>query len=243
MNTIHLRFYEELNRYLPQERRKTWFDLSLKKETSVKKVLESLKIPLEEVDLILVNEQSVGPDYVFHENDRTSVYPVFELLDVSGVTQMRDKPLRDPKFICDSHLGRLCKYLRILGFDTLYFNWFTMNQIIETSLQENRIVLSKNRTLIKDRRVTHAYWIRSFNREEQIKELVVKLDLWRLFKPMTRCLQCNHPISPIGKSLIQERLQEKTARYYHEFFICEPCNKVYWKGSHYEAMLNWMKAL
>ena len=90
---VNLRFYEELNDYLPAEKRRSTFNLSFKETTTVNEVLCSLGVPTEEVDLILVNGESVTFDHTITNGDRISIYPIFESLDISGITRLRDKPL------------------------------------------------------------------------------------------------------------------------------------------------------
>lgn len=90
---VLFRFYEELNDYLPEEMRKKELRFELKEPTTVGKAIASLGIPSSEVDLILVNGVSVGLRYRLRDGDRVSVYPIFERLDISGVTKVRDKPL------------------------------------------------------------------------------------------------------------------------------------------------------
>ena len=106
------RFYEELNDFLPEEKRKVRFEHQFIDRTSVKDMIESLGVPHSEIDMILVNGDSVDFDFLVRNNDEISVYPVFESLDISGVQHLRKVPLRDPKFIADVHLGSLAKYLR-----------------------------------------------------------------------------------------------------------------------------------
>jgi len=241
MIQVCFRFYEELNDYLPEELRKVWFECRFENETSVGEKIQSLGIPLDEIDLILVNQQSKGFDYLLQDGDRISVYPVFERFDVSEISQLREKPLRNPKFICDVHLGRLCKYLRMLGWDTLYSNRYTPEEMITISRQEKRIILSRNYKLIRDREVTHSYWIRSANPLEQAKDLIGKLDLVRLADPLTRCLNCNDKLVTVEKQDILDRLQALTKKYYTEFFRCPACDQIYWKGSHFENMLKFVQ--
>ncbi len=93
------RFYEELNDYLPEKMRKVAFTHSFEKPTSIKELIESMDISPEEVDLILVNGTSVDFSYMVKDKDRVSVYPIFETFDISGVTQLRDKPLRKKRKI------------------------------------------------------------------------------------------------------------------------------------------------
>ncbi|HEY3370237.1 MAG TPA: Mut7-C RNAse domain-containing protein [Prolixibacteraceae bacterium] len=234
------RFYEELNDYLPEEMRQEWIESQIEIVASVGEIIQSLGIPLEEVDLILVNEQSRGFDYQLHDGDRVSVYPVFESFDVSELNQLREKPLRNPRFICDVHLGRLCRYLRMLGWDTLYSNHYDPKEMIELSLQEKRILLSRSIQIIRHKELTHAWWVRSANPLEQLKDLVNKLDLSKLINPLTRCLNCNYELAAVDKSEILQDLEQRTSTYYTEFFKCPNCHHIYWKGSHYENMLKFI---
>ncbi len=100
------RFYEELNDFLPPARRKRDFTYAFHGRPAVKDAIEALGVPHPEVDLILVNGESVGFGHPLRDGDRVSVYPVFESLEIAGVTRLRPRPLREPRFILDVHLGR-----------------------------------------------------------------------------------------------------------------------------------------
>ena len=236
MSQVYFRFYEELNNYLPKENRKVWFDYCFPDGISLLDAIQSMGVPPDEIDLILVNQQSKGFDHLLQEGDRISVFPVFELFDLTGISLLRDKPLRNPTFICDVHLGRLSKYLRMLGMDTLYSNKYTSDEIIAHSQLEKRIILSRSYQLTRHKEVTHSYWIRSSDPLEQLKDLINKLDLINQTDPFTRCLNCNGKLIPVEKQQILHRLEVRTAKFYEEFFNCRTCNQIYWKGSHYENM-------
>lgn len=238
---VHFRFYEELNDYLPEENRKEWFDLTIEPGTPLRNVFEKLGVPTNEIDLILVNQRSKRLDYHLQNEDRISVYPIFELFDISSVSEIRDKPLRNLKFIGDVHLGRLCKYLRMLGFDTLDFKNYPVDQLIKLSRQDHRILLSKDQKLGKNPNVNHWYWIRSSDPLEQIRDLYGKLDLAGSLDPLTRCIKCNNEIAPVSKEEVREKLQARTAKYYEGFFQCPNCERIYWKGSHYDHMLEFIR--
>jgi len=90
---VYIRVYEELNDYLPPGKRKTTFSISLKGESTTKDVICLLGIPPEEVDLVLVNSESVPFSHSILEGDRVSIYPIFESIDISSITRLRDKPL------------------------------------------------------------------------------------------------------------------------------------------------------
>ena len=138
---VTLRFYEELNDFLPDIKRKKRYKINISGRQTVKDLIESQGIPHTEIDLILVNGEPVKFNQIIHEGDDISVYPVFESFDISEITSLENRPLRDPKFILDVHLGRLAKYLRVMGFDTLYRNDYSDNEIVEISINEKRILV------------------------------------------------------------------------------------------------------
>ncbi len=115
---VEVRCYEELNDFLPPGLRKRPFPWPLQRGQTVKSLVESLGIPHTEVDLVLVNGRSVGFAHRLADGDRLSVYPVFESLDLSAVTRVRPRPLRQVRFVLDVHLGRLARLLRLAGFDS-----------------------------------------------------------------------------------------------------------------------------
>jgi uncharacterized protein with PIN domain len=236
MKVAWFRFYEELNDFLPAARRKQSCSCTFPGNPSVKDLIESLGVPHVEVDLILVNGMSVDFQYKVNDGDLVSVYPVFENLDISGITHLREKPLREIKFIPDVHLGKLVKYLRLCGFDTYYDNDISDHELISISLIEKRIILTRDRGLLKNKRVTHGYWIRSSNTDEQFKEVLDRFDLKSNLQPFTRCLECNGVLEDVQKEKISDHLLPKTKKYYTEFRRCSGCNRIYWEGSHFEKM-------
>jgi hypothetical protein len=241
--TIAIRFYEELNDFLPQNKKKVTFTHTFHGNMPVKDVIESLGVPHTEIDLILLNGESVGFKSKPENGDFVSVYPVFESLDISGITKLRPEPLRHLKFILDVHLGKLAKYLRMLGFDSLYQNNFEDDEIIEISVKEKRIILTRDLGILKNSKVTHGYWIRSQKPKEQLNEVVKRFDLAKKIEPLNRCIECNGQIVMVEKDLIAGLLKPKTRKYYHEFFQCSNCKKVYWEGSHFNKMLSNINSL
>ncbi|MFC1731287.1 Mut7-C RNAse domain-containing protein [candidate division KSB1 bacterium] len=232
----HFRFYEELNDFLPPERRKREFSYNFTGKPTVKDAVESLGVPHAEIDLIIVNGEPEGFDHHLKEGDQVSVYPVFESFDISPVNRLRPEPLRDPKFILDVHLGKLAQYLRMLGFDTLFSNSYEDPEIVRTAVRQKRIILTRDVNLLKHNAVTHGYWVRSTDPDEQIVEIIGRFDLSGRIAPFTRCMVCNGIVSPAAKESVRHLLEESTARYYDEFFQCGSCEKVYWRGSHHENM-------
>lgn len=236
MKLSYFRFYEELNEFLPKEKRKVSFSYEFHGKPSVKDVIEALGVPHVEVDLVLVNGESVDFSYNMKGGENISVYPVFEGLDITPVIRLREKPLREVKFILDAHLGRLAKYLRLCGFDTLFSSRYSDPEIVNIAEKEKRIILTRDRGILKNNRVTHGYWIRSQKHDEQLKEVFSRFDLKNQISFFERCIRCNTILEDIRKEDIADRLKENTRRYYSQFKHCPDCNRIYWSGSHYEKM-------
>ena len=177
-NKAVFRFYEELNDYLPEEKKKVFFAYNFKGNPSVRDVIESIGIPHAEIDLILVNSKSVEFSYNLKDGDIVSIYPVFETLDISNVTYLRKKPLREPKFILNSHLEKLSGYLQKIGLDTFYRECYKNSEIIKIAVREGRIILTQNPKILKNREVTHVYCIRSKSPEKQLNEVIDYFDLY-----------------------------------------------------------------
>jgi uncharacterized protein with PIN domain len=168
--------------------------------------------------------------------DRISVYPVFESLDVSSLTRLRPEPLREPRFVLDTHLGKLAHYLRLLGFDTLYDNGYEDDELAQISSREKRILLTRDRGLLKRSIVTHGYCVRGTNPRRQLTEVLRRFDLFEVVQPFRRCIRCNGLLEPVSKEAILHRLPPKTPEYYDEFRRCQACDQIYWKGSHFQRM-------
>lgn len=231
------RFYEELNDFLPPALRKHSFPHVYKGRPSIKDAIESLGVPHTEVDLILINGDSVGFEHPLDPGDRVSVYPVFEAFDIIGLNRLRPEPLRNTAFILDVHVGKLASYLRLLGFDAFYRNDYADEEIIRISIAEHRIILTRDLGILKNRRVTRGYWLRSQKPGEQLREVVRRLDLHRLIAPFTRCPVCNGVLEAAAKARVLPKLPPKTRELYDEFSLCRECGKVYWKGAHYEKLV------
>jgi len=242
-NQASFRFYEELNDFLPSMKRKISFMVSFKGSPSVKNIIEEMGVPHAEIDMILVNGNSVDFSYRLKNDDQVSVYPVFESLNISNIQRLRPTPLREPKFVLDVHLGRLSKYMRLCGFDSLFQRDLNDREIINISSSEHRIILTRDRDLLKAKLVTHGYWIRSSGPEGQLIEVLKRFDLKNSLNPFTRCLECNGILQNVSKKEIIDLLQPRTRNYYAEFKKCTGCGKVYWEGSHYERMKNFVKTV
>lgn len=236
-NHAEFRFYEELNDFLPAESRKQTVPYSFDGHPGIKDSIEALGVPHSEVDLIVVNGQSVGFDYQLMAGDRVAVYPCFESMDISPITKLRAGPLRRTAFILDVHLGKLARLLRLLGFDSLYRNDYDDPEIVAIAAAEHRIILTRDRGLLFHGKVTHGYFVRSTKPVEQAREIVRRLDLAGGIRPFTRCIACNTEVVAVPKEAVADKLQPLTLKHYDVFSRCSGCGRIYWKGSHYDRLV------
>ncbi len=236
MVTATFRFYEELNTFLPSERRKRAFDVVSARAATTKHMIEALGVPHTEVELVLVNGETVDFDRLLRDGDCVSVYPKFETFDITPLLRVRDHPLRTNRFIADAHLGGLAHLLRMAGFDTLYDNNFLDSVIASIAEKEARIVLTRDRELLKRRIITHGCYVHALKPAQQLKEILERLDLARSARPFTLCLQCNAPLRSIEKVLVEDRLPPKVRAHFDRFSTCDLCQRVFWEGTHWRSM-------
>jgi uncharacterized protein len=240
MHTAYFRFYEELNDFLSKKRYKKIFPFEFIGNPSIKHIVEAIGVPHTEIDLLLVDGKSVGFSYKMCGGEHVSVYPVFESFDITSIVRLRSKPMRETKFIVDVNVGKLAQKLRLLGFDTLFRNDFTDKEIVELSLQEKRVILTRDKGILKFNAVTHGYWIRNDNPDEQVREVVNRFQLENNFRLFTRCSICNDLLHPVDKSFVHDRLPKKTLLFFNVFMECKGCKKIYWQGSHYDHIRKWV---
>ncbi|HXG29168.1 MAG TPA: Mut7-C RNAse domain-containing protein [Nevskiales bacterium] len=234
--TASFRFYEELNDFLPPARRRRRFRYPFRGRRSVKDMIEALGVPHTEVDLILVNGRSVGFPYIVRDGDDISVYPVFESFDIAPLQRLRPKPLRVTRFVLDTHLGTLARYLRTLGFDSLYRNDWHDAELARISDEERRILLTRDVGLLKRSRVTRGCFLRETDPRRQLREVVARLDLRRSIRPFRRCTRCNGLLRVAAKRRLQGRVKPEILAAFDDFRLCRGCGQVYWPGSHYDRM-------
>ncbi len=237
-----VRFYAELNDHLASRQRFRTLEKEFFVPASVKDVIESFGIPHTEVELVLVNSESSGFSRLVRDGDRVAVYPVFESLDVTPELRVRPQALREPKFALDVHLGRLAAYLRMLGFDAGYRNSAGDAELVQISAEQERILLTRDRGLLKHSAVLRGYWLRQTDPRRQAAEVVSRFDLARSLRPFTRCLRCNEQLRPVAKEEIHQRVPPPVAARHDEFRECPACRRVYWKGSHYQRMQRWIES-
>jgi uncharacterized protein len=230
---VDVRVYAELNEFVAPELRGTVMHRPFRPHQTVKDVIEAAGVPHTEVDLVLVNGEPVGFSHRPTVGDRITVYPVFETLDIGPINRLRPRPLRDVRFVVDVHLGRLARLLRLLGFDARWANDLDDETLATVGESEHRVVLTRDRGLLKRRQVTHGLFVHSESPVEQAVEVVQRLDLANRLAPFTRCLRCGGELAPVDKADVLDRLEPLTRRHFDEFRRCRGCGQVYWRGSHH----------
>ena len=226
MKVAYFDFAPDLQHLLKRELRDKPVELSFQGPQSIKHLIESLGIPHTEIGSLSVNGSEIGTGYITQDGDKIEVQPV-PPVDLS----------EEPSFVLDGHLGRLASHLRMLGLDCLYNNGYEDEELVRISVEEKRILLTRDRLLLMHKVITQGYLLRSMNSTEQLYEVVQSYGLVKWVRPFQRCMNCNHLLEPVEKEMVLEKLEPLTKKYYHDFKLCPACAQVYWKGSHYERML------
>jgi uncharacterized protein with PIN domain len=224
MSAAYFLFAGRLNDFLPRERRERRIRVEFRGRQSIKHLAESLGVPHPEIGPVRVGGREAALGTITQDGDRVELHPIPDGCPVA------------PRFLLDNHLGRLAAYLRMLGFDCLYRNDYTDAELAESLTGKERILLSRDRRLLMRKVVRHGYCPRSLDSLEQLVEVIRRFDLARQIAPFHRCLRCNHPLEPVSKEAVLDRLEPLTRLYFDEFRICPSCRQIYWKGSHYERM-------
>ena len=243
MKQACFRFYAQLNDFLPLEKKKEALKYLFYVSGSVKDAIEAIGVPHTEVDLIVANGVPVDFDYQVQDGDRVSVFPRFRSIELGPLLHLQPPELSGKRFVADGHLGRLAAYLRMLGFDTLYQSDYRDEELARLSSSEKRILLTRDRGLLKRNEVTRAYYVRETDPAHQLAEVSREFDLSAAIAPFRRCTHCNAMLRPAEKKSIQQRLLPETAKYFEEFYACADCGRIYWKGSHYRRMRRLIEGL
>ena len=227
LHTARFRFHDCLNDFLPPQQREAFIDHSFADHPGIKDPIEALGVPHSETGRIEVNGKTVGLGYPLRPGDQVEVYP----REVEAAPEKVG-------FIVDVNLGKLARYLRLLGFDTLWRNDLQDAEIARIGREQGRIILTRDRRLLFRREIRQGYWIRAVQPDLQVPEILNRLKLWPVIQPFCRCALCNGLIQVVAKEQILDKLEPLTRRYYNRFYRCPDCGQIYWKGSHYDKLLN-----
>jgi uncharacterized protein len=190
---------------------------------SLKDAIEAMGVPHVEAGTLLLNGESAGNDSLLHNTDSVTVHP-------------DNAPFPEARFVLDVHLGSLTRALRLLGFDCAYRNDYNDHRIVDIAVAEGRAVLTRDLGLLKHKRVERGYWLRSQHTEAQVHEVLQRFSLSGAIQPFRRCLDCNGIIHPVREGEVSDQIPESVLGFRQEYFRCEGCGKVYWKGTHYDRM-------
>jgi len=231
---VRLRFHGDLNVFLRSKASGALIERALAEKTSIKDVIESCGVPHPEVDLILVDDETVDFDYTLASDAKVEVFPIENR--GTDPTEKRLQTIRITRFVADGHLGGLIRNLRLLGFDVAYPKDADDRQLLEVMARENRALLTRDRRLLMHAIVQHGYYPRSQNANDQTIEVVGRFDLSKLIAPFTRCLRCNAILEEATKTEVNDKLEPLTKIYYDQFRRCPDCKQIYWSGSHFRKL-------
>ncbi len=234
-------FYDELNDLLPAAQRSGQIPITFQGNQTVKHLIESLGVPHTEVRTILANGRPVDFGYQVGDQEKIQVFSAFSNPPVTDTRPLNSTSETPPRFILDIHLGKLARYLRMLGFDTWYDNTYEDLQLARLANQDARILLSRDRRLLMRSLVICGYCIRELDPECQLLEVIKRFSLVKKIMPFKRCIRCNALLETVPKEAIIDRLQPLTRKFFDEFHICPDCKQIYWKGSHYEHMQHFIQ--
>src|SRR5262245_35482069 len=201
--SVSVRFYGSLNDFLPPSRRQATLVCGLETSPFVKDLVEALGVPHPEIDLLIVDGQSVDFSYRLRDGDRVAVYPPIRAFEVGDAVRLRPPAQAEPRFIADVHLGRLTAYLRLAGFDTKYRNDYPDNEIAAVSAEEDRVVLTRDVGVLKHGIVRRGYFLRETQPARQLVEVLRQFDLVCLLPLVNKCMRCNSRLHVVAKDRVQ----------------------------------------
>jgi uncharacterized protein len=238
MTTATFRFHRELNEFLARPQREQAFACVCPVASTTKHMIEALGVPHTEVALILRNGLPDGFDTLVSDADFIDIYPPRMMPRALEIMHPLRAPLRleTLRFIADAHLGGLAQLLRLAGFDTRYDNHFPDDEIEQLALAEHRVVLTRDRELLKRRSLVHGCYVRTLQPDAQWREVATRLGLAQHVRPFRLCLMCNAPLRRASADEVSDRVPEGVLERHARFVTCDVCRRVFWEGSHWKRM-------
>lgn len=140
-------------------------------------------------------------------------------------------------FVADCMLGRLAKWLRILGFDVLYFSRAEDRELVDVARREGRVLLTRDTGLIeRTAKRPNRLFVRSDGWEDQVAQVLDEYGLWDKIRPNTRCVECNLPLKPLSRERARNLVTPYVREHASSFAVCPGCDRVFWQGTHYGDM-------
>jgi len=241
---ITLLFHQHLRPLLPPScRQEGRVARKVSAGTSIKDAVEALRVPHTEVGQLQADGRQVDFSYQVQEGNFIEVLPLVPPVTPCTPSLLRPEPLPTLKFMVDVNVARLAALLRMAGINTSCRPDLRDADIAAVAVREERILLSRDRGLLKRKIIAHGHLVRSQRPEEQLTEVVDLYGLRDLLQPFSRCMQCNTPLCTVKKSTIIDRLEPLTRKYYQTFYLCPACDKIYWSGSHKKRMNQLLRTL
>ncbi|MEU5208915.1 Mut7-C RNAse domain-containing protein [Streptomyces sp. NPDC020742] len=223
---ILLSFAPELHLFVAAERTAPRTPVVTDGSSTLGHLVESLGVPLTEAGRLVADGTEVTVSHIPGAGESIEVYGVERPQRVPGA------PLR---FLLDVHLGTLARRLRLLGVDAAYTNEDPGDAALATlSAQERRVLLSRDRGLLRRREIWAGAFIYSDRPEDQLRDVLERFA--PSLAPWTRCTACNGPLTDADKDSVREHLQHGTQRTYDVFAQCTACGRVYWRGAHHARL-------
>lgn len=225
MSIATFRFADELSLFLAPQHRGHRFVYDTARAATLKNAIEALGVPHTEVGAITVNAS----------RPRCSGRCATATRSRSRLTV---RPSTEP---CASWPTRIsaalrARFLRMLGFDTLHDPRWSDAEIRRLAHDDDRIVLTRDRDLLKCRDISRGAYVRAIKPEAQLQEVAQRYRLGKSARPFTLCLSCNVPLQSIAKAEVADRIPPKVREHQQLFTHCSACGRVFWPGTHYERM-------
>lgn len=229
-----VRFDDRLNDFLPPPQRGASVTQAFSRRAAIKDVIEALGVPHTEVDVIEVDGRSSDFAHRLEGGEQVTVYPWTTA--PSAARHLRPQPPARPRFVADAQLGRLARYLRLLGFDCQYHNDIGDAELAARADAQQRVLLTRDRALLKRKRIRLAHYVRATRPWQQVEEVCREFDLASAFAPFTRCTRCNGRLQVVDKAAVSDRLEPLTRQCVDRILECQVCGQLYWHGSHVTRM-------
>lgn len=217
----------------------------LSRRASIKDVLESLGVPHTEVGKIILDGEEQRFEKIAENGEHFDIHPLSPALPPTMATILRPDPLKTCcRFLVDINVGRLAGLLRMVGFDAENIDGkSTSRAIVSKAIREDRILLTRNKDLLKHRELVYGRLVRNQDPDYQLREIINLYALENLLQPFTRCISCNGLLEDVEKEDIIDRLLPLTKKYFNHFRICTDCHKIYWQGSHHDKMTDKLETI
>ena len=228
--SVELRFYGDLVDFVAGRQRvlERTFDVA----PSVKDMIEACGVPHPEIDLVLIDGVPAGWDHPVADGERISVFPRFRTFDIAQLSPVHVAPLTEPRFVLDGHLGKLARYLRLLGIDAELPADADDIALARVSHRGCRALLTRHIELLKRSIVTHGYFVRPTDALLQCADVVRYFELTNHIAPFTRCMACNGVLRRATEEAVEANVPPRVRSRHEHFDACPDCGRVYWMGSH-----------